>query len=350
MTKIKLSCFYILFTTLCFTPLTFAAFNDIGVGARPLGLGGAFVALADDSNAPNYNAAGLAYIEEIQIGATHAQRFSGLITYNTIGGIIPLGSVGTLGANIGILAEDSDIYQEQTICFSYGNTIFEQLGVGANLKLFGITYDEENEFVIENPYFSQTSSSALSFDVGLIAKPFNSLSIGISVENLLPADMSISDVHKGSIPLNIRAGFAYRLESIAEISAQGAIIRDLLKTSLATVEVVSRNGEVYEVPCPDNGEIDVPDECSNGEETYEVASPGQTFTRAGVEIWLNKAIAIRGGYGMKTGGNSATTLNLGGSVKIPISSTALQLDYGFQILMADLQDNTTQRFSVNLLF
>ena len=318
MTKIKLSCFYILFMTLCFTPLTFAAFNDIGVGARPLGLGGAFVALADDSNAPNYNAAGLAYIEEIQIGATHAQRFSGLITYNTIGGIIPLGSVGTLGANIGILAEDSEIYQEQTIRFSYGNTIFKQLGVGANLKLFGITYDEENEFVIENPYFSQTSSSALSFDVGLIAKPFNSLSIGISVENLLPADISISDAHTDSVPQNIRAGLVYRLESIAEMSAQGAVMSNLLKASLGTIEVTSRNGEI--------------------------------FTRAGAEIWLNKAIAIRGGYGMKTGGNSATTLNLGGSAKIPISSTALQLDYAFQLLTGDLQDNTTQRFSVNLLF
>ena len=318
MTKIKLSCFYILFMTLCFTPLTFAAFNDIGVGARPLGLGGAFVALADDSNAPNYNAAGLAYIEEIQLGATHAQRFSGLITYNTIGGIIPLGSVGTLGANIGILAEDSDIYQEQTICFSYGNTIFKQLGVGANLKLFGITYDEENEFVIENPYFSQTSSSALSFDVGLIAKPFNSLSIGISVENLLPADMSISETHTDSVPQNIRAGIVYRLESIAEMSAQGAVMSNLLRTSLGTIEVTSRNGEI--------------------------------FARAGVEIWVNKAIAIRGGYGIKTSGNSATTLNLGGSVKIPISGTALQLDYGFQLLTGDLQDNTTQRFSVNLLF
>ena len=35
-----------------------AAFNDIGVGARPLGMGGAFVALADDGNAANYNVAG----------------------------------------------------------------------------------------------------------------------------------------------------------------------------------------------------------------------------------------------------------------------------------------------------
>ena len=30
---------------------------------------------------------------------------------------MPLGSVGTLGANIGILTEDSDIYQEQIIRF-----------------------------------------------------------------------------------------------------------------------------------------------------------------------------------------------------------------------------------------
>ena len=39
-----------------------AAFNDIGVGGRPLGMGGAFVALADDGNAASYNPAGLGYI------------------------------------------------------------------------------------------------------------------------------------------------------------------------------------------------------------------------------------------------------------------------------------------------
>lgn len=318
MTIIRLRCYFILLMSLFFSSPIFAAFNDIGVGARPLGLGGAFVALADDSNAANYNAAGLAYIEEIQIGATYAQRFNGLITYNTIGGIVPLGRVGTLGANIGILTEDSDIYQEQTLRFSYGNTIFKQLGVGVNLKLLGINFDAENEFVTENPYFTQTSSSALSFDVGLIAKLFNSLNIGISVENLLPANMSISEANTDSVPQNIRAGIVYRLESIAAMSAQGAAISNLLKSTLGTVEVLSRSGEIY--------------------------------TRAGVEIWLNKAIAIRGGYGMNSGGNSATTFSLGGSAKIPISSTSLQLDYGFQLLTGDLKDNTTQRFSVNLLF
>ena len=345
MKKYRLRCVYILFIALLLPSSTYAAFNDIGVGARPLGLGGAFVALADDSNASHYNAAGLAYIDKIQFGATYAQRFNGLINYNTIGGIIPIGGLGTFGANFGQLAEDSAIYQEQTIRISYGRTLIRQLGLGLNLKLFGTTFDETTPSVIENPYFAKTSSSAVSLDFGLLAKPINSLSIGVSVENILPADMSISDVNKGSVPMHIRAGLTYRLKPIAEMSAQGAVVSNLLKGSLVTVEIVSRNGEKYEGPCPIDKELLVPD-CINGEENFEVVSPNQLFIRAGVEIWLNNTIAIRGGYS----GNPVTTLSLGGSAKIPISNTALQLDYGFQLLTGDLQDNTTQRFSVNLLF
>ena len=317
-TDLKHTFHLILLIGLLFPSAAAATFNNIGVGARPLGLGGAFVALADDSNAANYNAAGLGYIDAIQVGATRAQRFNGLITYNSISGIIPFGRIGTVGASLGILAEDSEIYREQTVSISYGNALFKQLAIGANLKRFGTAFDETNEFVTENQYFARTSSSAISFDVGVIAKPFQSLSLGVSVENLLPADTSISDVETDPIPLNIRAGVAYRLESIAEMSAQGAAVSNLLKGSLGTFEVAARNGEIY--------------------------------IRTGVEVWLNKSIAVRGGYGLKNGSDSATTLSFGGSAKLPISSVALQLDYGLQLLSADLQDNITQRFSINLLF
>ena len=297
---------------------TYATFNDIGIGARPLGLGGAFVALADDSNAASYNPAGLGYISEIHVGATYAQRFNGLITYNSLSGIIPFGRIGSIGAGLGILTEDSEIYQEQTVRISYGNTLFKQLAIGANLKLFGISFDETNEFVAENPYFAQTSSSAISFDFGVIVKPLQSLSLGASIENPSSANISISGVHTASVPLNIRAGLVYRLESIAEMSAQGAAVSNLLKGSLGTFEVASRNGEIY--------------------------------IRTGVEVWLNSSIAIRGGYGLKNGSDSATTLSFGGSAKLPISSTAVQADYGFQLLTGDFQNNATQRFSINLLF
>lgn len=318
MLRLKHKCYFIVFISLIFISSANAAFNDIGVGARPLGLGGAFVALADDSNAANYNSAGLAYIEEIHIGATYAQRFSGLVNYSTISGIIPIGGIGTLGANIGILSEESDIYQEQTIRFTYGRTLFKQLGFGLNIKYLSTNFDSENQFVASNPYFVETSSSAVSLDIGLLAKPMDSINIGVSVENVMPADVSISDEHTETVPMNFRAGIAYRLESIAEMSAQGAAISNILKETLITVDVISRDGDLY--------------------------------SRIGVEMWVNPTIGVRGGYGMKVGGNSANTLNLGGSAKIPIGGTALQLDYGFQLLTGDLQDNTTQRFSVNLLF
>ncbi len=318
MLRIKLKSYYMLILLLYFGTSANAAFNDIGVGARPLGLGGAFVAIADDSNAANYNAAGLAYIEEIQIGATYAQRFNDLVNYSTVSGIIPIGSIGTLGANIGILSESSDIYQEQSIRVTYARTLLQQIGLGLNIKYFSTNYDSENEFVASNPYFTETSSSAVSLDVGLLAKLVKSLSLGLSIENLIPADVSISNEETDTIPINIRAGIAYKLEAIAEMSAQGAAITNILKETLATVDVLSRSSELY--------------------------------TRIGVEMWVNPSIGVRGGYGMKLSGNSANTLNLGGSAKIPISGTALQLDYGFQLLTGELQDNTTQRFSVNLLF
>ena len=307
----------ILLIALFFPTAASATFNDIGVGARPLGLGGAFVALADDSNAASYNAAGLGYIDAIQMGATRAQRFNGLITYNSVSGIIPFGRIGSLGASLGILAEDSEIYQEQVVRISYGNALFKQLAIGANFKLLGASFDAANEFVSENPYFAQTSSSAVSFDLGVITKPFQSLSLGASVENLLPANMSISDTHTDAVPLNIRAGLVYRLASIAEMSAQGEAVSNLLKGSLGTVEIGSRNGDIY--------------------------------IRTGIEIWLNTAIAIRGGYGTKNGASTATTLNFGGSARIPIRNTNLQIDYGIQLLSGDFQNNTTQRFSLNLI-
>ncbi len=318
MLKTKMRCCYVLILILLFAQPVFSAFNDIGMGARPLGLGGAFVALADDSNASNYNAGGLAYLKNIHLGATYAQRFNGLVNHAIIASVIPIGRLGTIGADVGSLSENSDIYNEQTFRFSYAKTIIKQIGIGVNLKYFSTSYDEANESVKENPYFDQMSNSTFSFDIGLMAKPIDNLHIGISAENLVPADMSISKTETDTIPQNFRVGIVYRLKSIAEMSAQGKAISNVLKNTLAIVELNARDNVVT--------------------------------TRGGVEIWINNATAVRAGIGMINDDNSVTTINLGGSAKIPISGTALQLDYGFQLLTGELQNNTTQRFSTSLLF
>ena len=313
--KIVISAIGILFAP---SGIALAAFNDIGVGARPLGLGGAFVAMADDGNASNYNAAGLGYIDEIQLSTTYAQRFQGLIRYNYIGGVFPLATAGAVGVSVGILSEDAEIYQEQTFKVSYGKAFSRILALGINFKSLGTRFDEDNESVSANPYFAEkTSASALSFDVGILAKPVSGLSLGLSAENLLPADVSVSEASEDKVPVNIRTGLAYSLDAIAETIANESL-REALKSSVGLLEITFRNG---------NRQI-----------------------HAGAEVWFNQSIGVRSGYAVKSGVNSATAIVVGGSAKIPVSAFNLQLDYAFQILTGNFEDNTTQRISLNLIF
>src|ERR1700674_1333131 len=58
-----------------------AAFLDDGFGARPVGMGGAFTAIADDSNAPLYNPAGIVQVQWNELSAMYAQLFTGQTLY-----------------------------------------------------------------------------------------------------------------------------------------------------------------------------------------------------------------------------------------------------------------------------
>ena len=299
-----------------------AAFNDIGVGARPLGMGGAFVALADDGNAANYNAAGLGYINAAHLSMTTAQRFRGLINYNHIGGVLPLGSVGSLGASIGILSEDSEVYKEQTITVSYGKTFLQKFALGLNLKSFSTRFDANNESVSahlksNSQFFTHTAAADFSFDLGLMASPVTGLTLGLSAENLLPANVSVSEVGEDLVPRNIRVGLAYRLATVAATTKQEAL-REVLKSGLGLFEVTFRDGDRQ--------------------------------IHAGAELWINKMIGVRAGYSLRSGVNRATSIALGGSVKLPVAALRVQLDYAFHIVTGVLADNTTQRFSLNLMF
>lgn len=303
------------FIACTYTSTALGAFRDIGVGARPLGMGGAFVALADDGSAANYNAAGLGFIDKTYVNATLAQRFRGLINYQYFGSVLPIGGAGTLGASIGILSESSDIYTERTLQFSYGKAFSEKISFGLNFKSFGINYDEYEEYVRQLSTEGTTSASAFTADVGVLLKSAAGLSLGLSAENLVPADVSVFDsANADSVPVSVRAGLAYNLAGIAENTQQEAL-REILRTGIGLVEIEIRNGENH--------------------------------VRAGAEVWLNKSVAVRAGYGIKNTINSATTLALGGSAKI---STFMQFDYAFQLLTGHLKDNTTQRVSFNLIF
>jgi hypothetical protein len=66
-------------------------FLKIPVGARAIGMGGAFVAVTDDATAPYWNPAGGVYLPYRDVIFQHAEKFGSLLNHDFLGGVIPLG-------------------------------------------------------------------------------------------------------------------------------------------------------------------------------------------------------------------------------------------------------------------
>ena len=117
-----------------------ALFN-VGMGARALGMGGAFVAVADDGCAIYYNPAGLAFIDGNHVTSLYSDLF-GAGAYVGLGYARP-----NLGASVvGLMSsvEGSDEFGNPTEVFSYregavaagGAYAFGSVAVGGAAKLY----------------------------------------------------------------------------------------------------------------------------------------------------------------------------------------------------------------------
>jgi len=81
-------------------------FMAIGAGVRPLGMGGAFAAIANDGSAIYWNPSGIAQIKNSQINIMHAFLYNGLASYDNISFCQPLPNNVTIGLNITRLTVD----------------------------------------------------------------------------------------------------------------------------------------------------------------------------------------------------------------------------------------------------
>lgn len=299
---------------------SFSAFEDIGIGARPYGMGGAFVAIADDANAPMFNPAGIDYMKKPELGFTYLDIISGAVNYNYAGIIVPLKKAGGFGLSFGMLSDESSIYSEKSIAFSYSKRIIESLSLGANLKMLNTGFSNDNEWIKENPYFVETSSSGFTIDVGMLAKPASGLNIGLTAQNIIPVDVSISESNEDKVPMNLRFGMAYNFASIAK-SAQQPALQGVLETTNVSFEGAMRK------------ERDV----------------NSIKVRVGIEAWFaDQMLGLRAGYNVKRVHEISSAFTIGASIKIPISKQALRLDYALQIFNINAQEKMANRVSLSI--
>jgi len=164
---------------------TAAQFLKMGVGARALGMGGGFVAFANDGTAHYWNPAGLTSFQNIGVAFNHNTWVLD-ISHEYISITVPGGSFGTFGFSLSALTMDekevTTVYEpdgtgiyysvaDMALSASYASRLTDRLSYGFSLKYIRLM--EYNEL-----------AQTFAVDVGSILETdFYGMKIGMALSN-----------------------------------------------------------------------------------------------------------------------------------------------------------------------
>jgi len=164
---------------------TAAPFLTMPVGPRALGMGGAFVSVADDATAMFWNVAGIARLTHNEAVLVHTRWFAG-IAFEYAGVVLPIKRFGTIGANftyldIGEMEQTTELDPEGTgvwfhcgsfaFGLSYARPLTDRFVIGFNVK-----YIEER--------IMNCRATGFAIDIGtLFRTQFKGTRFGMSISN-----------------------------------------------------------------------------------------------------------------------------------------------------------------------
>ena len=194
-----------------------AAAMDRRIGARPMGMGDAFVALANDLNTLNYNPAGLGLEKNLEFAFEYANLYPGLddgtLQENHLAyaqNFYDAGAVGVSWNNRSL----AGVYNENEFLLGYAARFGDQtpFWAGVGFKVFYLDYTDAFS-LNQNPYFG-TASQALRIgvDLGLLydmlpeAKGAPGVRVGFAGINLNQPDLGLQA--EARQPMELRFGAA----------------------------------------------------------------------------------------------------------------------------------------------
>ncbi len=191
------------------------AFN-LGAGARPLALGGAYIALVEDATAIYYNPAGLSELRQRQVTLLHSETFGSLLNHDFVGYAQPTrigarsGAVGIgiyrLGGG-GIKLTEWDFDRGRPVVVSEESHYDYQVTLGAGVKLSPeLAFGTAAKVILRSA--ADNSAWGLGLDVGLQYRVSKSLRVGASLRDLTSTFLAYDNGTRESIYPSLRTGIA----------------------------------------------------------------------------------------------------------------------------------------------
>ena len=231
-----------------------ADFLNMGVGARPLGMGGAFCSLCDDGTSFYWNPAGLAFLDRAQLSGMYGNQFgsfgNSLGNYHYIGLAHPVQGRAVLSVNwIRLAVDDIPVYPELA-----GSSYWERLhdpslrptgepdgyitdtedAVFFTVALLNkISLDlgwEYHRITVEIPFglnvkwirqtLGKGEATGIGLDIGTMIRchlndfmqddRLGVLSFGLNIQDITGTNLGWNTRHMDRVPLSVKWGISYK--------------------------------------------------------------------------------------------------------------------------------------------
>ena len=208
-----------------------------GFGARALGMGGAYVAIADDYSAPYWNPAGITRANSIYLGGMRYDKFGLGLNLNYLSGGLKFSShdsgrssllpslsiplvkgISFAGTYLGFSTEVRALGPEDSeIPINYGERSF-MASAGIEFPLVGTIGMTGKNYSFSAPKAGvdgkDASASGFGFDLGYLVEPLNGLTLGAAAFDLTGTDIKWKNTPTeptDTVHPRYSAGAAYRI-------------------------------------------------------------------------------------------------------------------------------------------
>jgi len=292
-----------------------AQFLKIGVGARAIAMGEAFVASSNDVLALYWNPAGLTFIDRASFSTTHTEWFAG-ITHDFVGVAVPIGQ-GALGASITLLNSDeieittilepdgTGIYYDASdlaISLSYARSLLDRFSVGITGKY------------IQQKLYNE-SASTMAIDIGTILHTeFYGLRIGMCLSNF-GGEMKL-DGPDLIVPYNRGGNIAITPDIEAKMSTEKWPLPTNFRVGIA-VDLIGKTGK--SVVSSHSSRLTLAVDGSHPTDNEERGNIGLEYS------WRN-SVALRMGYKYNY---AEEDISLGGGFQYAFGKAKVLIDYAW---------------------